>query len=102
MKTIAAIAFALFATAASAQYDEPPREAFGLGLVLMYEHQAVATYQAPNLVRDACGNPDGCFVWVDAENGNDFCQIHVNVRHPPPLRELIFRNLVARCAGWEQ
>lgn len=96
---LAALISVLWAAAASAQsiFAEPPREAFGLGLVLAYEGKVLTVIQQPAVILDTCGDeePWGCITPL-----GDACQIHLVIVLPDDIRRAAWRHLVARCAGW--
>ena len=96
---LAALVLIAWAGAASAQsiFSEPPREAFGLGLVLAYEGKLATVIQQQADIIDACGeaSPWGCITPL-----GDGCQVHIVAGLNDEMFERAKRNLIARCGGW--
>lgn len=95
-RTLATIGAVLIALPVHAQFDRPPNEAFGLGLVLAYDHGIIVERFRAD-IRQPCDGELGCF----KINDDGTCTLMIDLRAEAVLYEVVFRHLVARCAGWE-
>ena len=98
-RLLASALITIWAGAAGAQsiFSEPPREAFGLGLVLAYEGALATVIQQQADIINACGeaSPWGCITPL-----GDGCQIHISAGLNEEMFERAKRHLIARCGGW--